>query len=332
VQLALFEQGRVLFDRDFGFAEGVGPLFNGDACRSCHFDPVVGGAGPSGVDAMRQGSFTGFTFTRPGAGTALPRHAVTDTRPEADADSNFFEPRQTPSALGLGLLERIPREAIDALADPSDDDDDGIAGRAHVLEDGRLGRFGWKANVPSVRDFVRDALSGELGLTVPNEPGLSFGSSEDDDETPDPEADASTIDNISAFIAFLAPPPRSRVDATLEDRGEDIFDAVRCGSCHVPTLQTGDGIDVHAYTDLLLHDIAEPNALGIEEGAAGVHDFRTAPLWGLGRTAPYLHDGRASTIEDAIAEHAGEGSGARDAVGELSVTDREALLAFLRSL
>jgi CxxC motif-containing protein (DUF1111 family) len=332
VELALFEQGRVLFDRDFGFAEGVGPLFNGDACRSCHFDPVIGGAGPSGVDAMRQGSFTGFMFNQPGDGTALPRHAVTDARPEADADADFFEPRQTPSALGLGLLEQIPRETIDALADPSDDNDDGIAGRAHVLKDGRLGRFGWKANVPSVRDFVRDALSGELGLTVPNEPGLSFGNSEDDDETADPETDASTIDSITGFIAFLAPPPRSRVHATLEDRGEEIFDVVGCGSCHVPVLQTADGVDVHAYTDLLLHDVAESNALGIEEGDAGIHDFRTPPLWGLGRTAPYLHDGRASTIEDAIAKHAGEAATARDELANLSADDREALLAFLRSL
>lgn len=331
-QLALFEQGRARFDRDFGFAEGVGPLFNGDACRSCHFDPVIGGAGPSGVDAMRQGSFTGFTFSEPSAGTALPRHAVNAVRPQADPDANFFEPRQTPSALGLGLLERVPRETIEALADPSDDDGDGIAGRAHVLEDGRLGRFGWKANVPSVREFVRDALGGELGLTVPGEPGSSFGTAEDDDETPDPEADKATIDEMTAFIVLLAPPPRTRVDPALEDRGELIFGEAGCGDCHVPTLQTVDRVDVHAYSDLLLHDIAEPGALGIEEGAAGIHDFRTAPLWGLGRTAPYLHDGRASTIEEAIARHAGEASGARDHVGALNSTDRDALLTFLRSL
>jgi len=331
-QYALFEQGRDLFDRDFGFSEGIGPFFNGDACRSCHFDPVIGGAGPSGVDAMRQGSFAGFIFRAPSTGTAVPRHAVMPIRPEADADANFFEPRQTPSTLGLGLLERIPRETIEALADPGDEDGDGIAGRAHVLDDGRLGRFGWKDNVPSVRDFVRDALSGELGLTVPDEPGLSFGSTNDDDETSDPEADASTIDAMTAFMTFLAPPPRRRVDTMLENRGEAIFNSVGCGSCHVPLLRTSDGIDVHAYTDLLLHDVAESSALGIEEGAAGIHDFRTPPLWGLGRTAPYLHDGRASTIEVAIAKHAGEASTARDEVANLSAADREALLVFLRSL
>jgi CxxC motif-containing protein (DUF1111 family) len=331
-QRALFEQGRVLFDRDFGFSEGVGPLLNGDACRSCHFDPVIGGAGPSGVDAMRQGSFVGFVFIPPATGTALLRHAVTSIRPEADAEANFFERRQTPSTLGLGLLERIPREAIEALADPGDEDGNGIAGRAHVLDDGRLGRFGWKANVPSVRDFVRDAMSGELGMTVPDEPGLSFGSTEDDDETPDPEADSNTIDAMTAFIVFLAPPPRNRIDVAVEDRGEMIFSSIGCANCHVPTLRTSDDTEVHAFTDLLLHDIAELNALGIEEGDAGIRDFRTPPLWGLEQSAPYLHDGRASTIEDAIAAHGGEAAAVRDEVADLSTIDREAFFAFLRSL
>jgi CxxC motif-containing protein (DUF1111 family) len=331
-QRALFDRGRALFDQDFAFSEGVGPLFNGDACRSCHFDPVIGGAGPSGVDAMRQGSFIGFTFSTPTAGTALPRHAVRPVRPEADGEANFFERRQTPTTLGLGLLEQIPEETIEALADPNDEDGDGIAGRAHELDGGRLGRFGWKANVPTIREFVRDALSTELGITVPDQPGSSFGSDGDEDDAADPEADASTIDAMTAFIAFLAPPPRTRVDTTLENRGEAIFATVGCASCHVPTLQTASGVDVHAYTDLLLHDIAEPNALGIEEGAAGIRDYRTPPLWGLARTAPYLHDGRASTAEDAIANHAGEASTARDEVANLSAIDREALLAFLRSL
>ncbi|MGB8329181.1 MAG: di-heme oxidoredictase family protein [Polyangiales bacterium] len=327
-----FERGRLVFDRDFGFSEGVGPLFNGDACRSCHFDPVTGGAGPSDVDAMRQGSFTEFTFSRPGSGTALPRHAVTPIRPEADPDANFFEPRQTPTTLGLGLLERIPREAIEALGDPNDANGDGIAGRAHLLGDGRLGRFGWKANVPSVREFVRDAFSAELGITVPSESISTFGVSEDSDGTADPEADLSMIDAVTDFIAFLAPPPRTHVDVDLEERGADVFRAVGCEGCHISTLHTRDGVSVPAYTDLLLHNIAKPNALGIEEGAAGILDFRTAPLWGLGRTSPYLHDGRASTIEHAIEEHAGEAAGSAQAVAELSVEDREALLAFLRSL
>jgi CxxC motif-containing protein (DUF1111 family) len=100
----------------------------------------------------------------------------------------------------------------------------------------------------------------------------------------------------------------------------------------VPTLRTADGVDVRAYTDLLLHDVAEPDALGIEEGDAGIHEFRTPPLWGLSQTAPYLHDGRASSIEGAVAGHAGEASSARTEAANLSTADKEAFFAFLRSL
>lgn len=324
-QLALFERGRQLFDRDFALTEGVGPLFNGDACRSCHFDPVIGGAGPGGVDAMRQDA------EAPGD-SALPRHATSHVRPEPDSSATFFERRQTPTTLGLGLLERVPRTTIEAGADPDDEDGDGIAGRAHVLPDGRLGRFGWKANVPSVREFVRDAFSGELGITLPDEPGFTFGRSEDDDEVPDPELGSTPIDEVAAFIALLGPPPRTRVDRALEDEGEALFEEIGCVDCHRPTLQTADGLDVHAYTDLLLHDIALPGAPGIEEGDAGVRDFRTPPLWGLGHSAPYFHDGRATSIENAIEAHAGEAAGALARFVELSDAEREALLSFLQSL
>ncbi len=331
-ELASFERGRALFDRDFSYSEGVGPTFNGDACRSCHFDPVLGGAGPSGVDAIRQGILAGDVFTVPNGGTGLPRHAVTAIRPEADPEANFFERRQTPTTLGLGLLERVSRETIEALADPDDRNQDGIAGRAHVLDDGRLGRFGWKANVPSIREFVRDALTNELGMTLPVEPGLAFGRETDDDEVIDPELNTDAIDDIATFIASLSPPPRTRTDIKLEDAGEQLFEAAGCGGCHVPSLPTAEGLELHAYTDLLLHDVAAPDARGIEEGAAGIRDFRTPPLWGLHSTAPYMHDGRASTIEGAIAAHEGEASGSRLAVEAFDRDQRAALLAFLRSL
>ncbi len=322
---ALFEQGRTLFDRDFPLREGVGPLFTGDACRSCHFDPVIGGAGPGGVDAMRQGA-------PPGEGTTLARHAISGMRPEPDASVTFFERRQTPTTLGLGLLEQVPREVIEARSDPDDQNGDGISGRAHELTDGRLGRFGWKANVPSVREFVRDALSGELGLTVPDEPGFTFGHAEDTDDVADPELDSSSIDAIATFIELLGPPPRTREDETLEDEGEIVFNRIGCAGCHAPVLRTAGDEEVRAFTDLLLHDIAEPGAPGIAEGDAGIHEFRTAPLWGLAHSAPYFHDGRADTIEAAINAHAGEATQARANFSSLTNADHEALLAFLASL
>ena len=331
-QRALFERGRALFDRDMGYSDGLGPAFNGDSCRGCHFDPVIGGAGPSGVDAMRQGIVDDGVFLAPVMGTAVLRHASTPNRPEPDSSANVFERRQTPTALGLGLIERIPAEAILFLEDPGDVDQDGIAGRAHVLPDGRLGRFGWKANVPSVREFVRDALSGELGMTVPPESGSSFGEEGDEDDAPDPEAPVETIDAIAGFLSLLAPPPRSRKDPALEDVGRALFSRVGCDRCHVPKLETDRGEAVPLYSDLLLHDVSEPEAVGIEEGEAGMRDFRTPPLWGLAASAPYMHDGRASTVEAAIASHDGEAAASRDSVSELDPEARAALIAFLESL
>jgi len=268
----------------------------------------------------------------PGGDSSLPRHATSPIRPEPDPGVAFFERRQTPTTLGLGLLERIPRETIEANADPDDEDGDGIAGRIHELSDGRLGRFGWKANVPSVREFVRDALSGELGITVPDEAGFTFGRTEDDDDIADPEIDSNRIDALTDFIALLGPPPRTRASEELEDEGARVFERIGCADCHLPTLLTADGVEVQAYTDLLLHEIAAPEALGIVEGDAGIRDFRTAPLWGLGQSPPYLHDGRADTIEDAIEEHAGEATQARSNFSALSASERQALLAFLASL
>lgn len=324
-ELERFAQGRALFDRDFAISAGLGPVFNGDACRSCHFDPVIGGAGPPGVDVMRQDVASD-------GNTVLPRHATSSVRPEPNPGTSFFERRQTPTTLGLGRLEEIPRDAIEENADPLDSDGDGVAGRAHVLPDGRLGRFGWKADVPSIREFTRDALSIELGLTVPEEPGFTFGRTIDDDQTADPEVDSDAIDALTAFIRLLAPPPRIRVDAELEDEGEAVFGRIGCATCHRPTWETPDGSEVHAYTDLLLHTMADVGGPGIEAGEAAPEDFRTPPLWGLGRTAPYLHDGRADTIEAAIEAHGGEASRALAEFTELGEADREALLAFLASL
>ena len=327
-----FDRGRLLFDRDFSFSEGVGPLFNGDACRSCHFDPVLGGAGPSGVDVMRQGVLAGEVFEAPGDGTGLPRHATDGTRPEPDPESNFFERRQTPTTLGLGLLERIPRETIAQRADPDDLDRDGVSGRLPVLDDGRLGRFGWKADVPSVREFVRDALSNELGMTVPAAPNASFGITADSDGTSDPEIDPASIDAMVAFLQSLAPPPSNVRDPEREAAGRALFESAGCGACHVPVLRTEDGTEIRAYTDLLLHDVAVPGAGGIEHGAAEAREFRTPPLWGLNATAPYMHDGRATTIDEAIDLHASEATSSRAAVQAFNREERRALVAFLESL
>lgn len=330
-----FIRGRALFDANIPLGSGLGPFFNGDSCRACHFEPVIGGAGPAGVDVTRQGiiDFEGPTFTAPMMGTMAHHQAAAfDARAPIDPASNFFERRQTPPIFGLGLIEAIPRATIEALADPDDLDTDGISGRAHILPGDRLGRLGWKADVPSLAEFARDAMSAELGVTVPPQPGLMLGRATDDDDIADPEISAEVLDDIVFFMRTLAPPPRVRSRPGMEDRGELLFTSIGCADCHVPELRTADDRPVPLYSDLLLHDVAADNAVGIESLDAGMREFRTAPLWGLTATGPYMHDGRAPTIEDAILAHDTEAAKSRDAFLDLAGDAREALLAFLHSL
>ncbi len=328
-----FLLGRALFDRDRFKSEGLGPRFNGDSCRACHFDPVVGGAGPADVDVTRHGIVNAEVFQTPAIGTMVHRHDLdVGTRPPIDPLANFFEHRQTPSILGLGLIDQISEATIVALADPDDADNDGISGRAHVLGDGRIGRLGWKASVPSVAEFARDALFNEMGVTLPAQAGLSFGALSDDDSTKDPEISVTDIEALVFYMNMLAPPPRRSTNAALEAQGEAAFAAVGCGACHVPELKTADEVPVALYSDLLLHDVAPSGASGIADGQASMGELRTPPLWGIAQTAPYMHDGLAYSLEQAILRHDGEAADVVKAYKALPDAQRAALIAFLESL
>lgn len=345
-----FVSGREIFDRDFGHATGVGaltgpdmgPRYNGDSCRACHFDPVIGGAGPQGVNVIRHGILNpDGSFAPPPStpNTILHKEILAGFNPiEPSAEINIFEHRQTPHAFGLGLLDAIPETTIMSNADPNDENANGISGRAHILSDGRVGRLGWKAQVPSTEEFVRDAMAAEVGLTLPPQPGLTFGITQDTDDVPDPELFLDEAEDIAFFLKMLAPPPRQPgADTALAAQGEMLFNdpAVGCALCHIPALQANlDGVfvDVRLYSDLLLHEFLPPEMPGIEDGDASMHEFRTAPLWGLSQTAPYTHTGEADTINEAIRLHDGESASSRDAYINLTEPQRNALLAFLNTL
>lgn len=344
---AAFLKGRALFDRDFSFDKGVGgmagpdggPRFNGDSCRACHFDPVIGGAGPRGVNVMRHGVVVNDTFTASSdaPNTILHKEIHVDSAPIRPAeDVNVFEMRQTPPLFGLGLVDLIPEADIIAHEDPDDADGDGISGRAHILADGRLGRLGWKAQVPSLAEFIRDAMGAELGITLPPQDELTFGLTEDGDAVTDPELGLDDLRNMQTFLELLAPPPRQPSAASAAaQRGEALFTSVGCAQCHTPSFTvTADdkAVIVPLFSDLLLHEVLKSSDAGIEDGDAGMREFRTPPLWGLSRTAPYLHDGSADAIEEAILGHRGEANGIRRAFTQLSDADKADLLAFLNSL
>lgn len=333
-ETARFVRGRAAFDRDHGLSVGAGaPRLNGDSCRACHFDPVLGGAGARDVNVMRHGllSATGG-FIAPAIGTVLHKttrlgRSVNAPQPEA----KIFEHRQTPHLFGAGLIDAIDEATIASRADPFDADGDGIRGRLSWTDGGRVGRFGWKAQVPSLAEFVRDALSTEIGLTVPLQPGLTFGLLQDDDAIPDPEVSADTIADLTFFLQELGPPPAQPRDPAAEALGAQRFQDLGCAACHAPELPSARG-PVRLYSDLLLHTILAEDARGIEDASAGVRDFRTAPLWGLASTPPYWHSGEADTIEQAVLLHDGEGRPSRQRYQALTPAQQAELLAFLRSL
>jgi len=195
-----FIRGRALFDKDFGAAEGLGPQFNGDSCRSCHQDPVVGGAGGIDVQVQRPAisDGNGGFMSPPGIGALAQTHSLPGVpREEIPANVVFVEERNSPTVLGLGLFEQIADATILANQDADDDDKDGIRGVAHMMPDNSVGRFGWKAQVPDLESFARDALSNELGLTVPDN-GNTFG-----DADPNPEILQSDIDDLVFFMRSL---------------------------------------------------------------------------------------------------------------------------------
>ena len=330
-----WKRGKRVFNHFFSANEGLGPLFNGDSCRGCHLAPVMGGAGGLDVDVVRFAKREeNGDIVQLDSGPAVSRLAVHGTaRDELNPEANIIETRQTPSLLGLGLVDRLPEAALLANADPEDANGDGISGRALMIN-GRIGRFGHKASIPSFADFCADAFINEMGVTV-NGLLADFAVELDTDSVSDPElADQDFVDLVF-FSTHLAPPARSFPDnPSLRERinkGEDNFNDAGCASCHVSALN-GDEGPVAAFSDFLLHDVANPDRLNVPEADAEPGEFRTAPLWGIRQTAPYLHDGSAETLRDAILLHFGEASPAKDAFTSLSFDEQSKLIEFLLSL
>src|SRR2546427_1768739 len=355
-QRARFEAGRSVFATVFTPATGLGPLCNAVSCASCHEQPVVGGGGNNDpaegsedvevhATAFRGGqcddlaAVGGPVFQKqvtPALAAAL--HITAEPIPAAATDSGH---RTTPDLFGFGLLDAVPDAEILALADPLDLNGDGISGRPNRTADGRLGRFGRKAQVATLREFNTDAFVMEMGITDPgNQTEQTIGGMPlppGVDPLPEPEIIAEQFDAADAFVRFLAPPPRAPLDIT-GVQGAGVFGRIGCASCHVAQLVTGNNPvpalqfrKVLAYTDLLLHDMG-PDLADICLGDAQPSEFRTEPLMGLRFATAFLHDGRAATVAQAIELHGGEGLAARNRFLRLTPFQRATLLRFLGTL
>jgi len=271
-------------------------------------------------------------------------------------------PRIAPPMIGLGLLDAIHPDDILAIADPEDSDGDGISGRVSwvrnpITDEIEVGRFGWKANTPSVRVQSADAFSGDIGISTPLFP-ISWG-----DCTPlqsecldlpdgvqerlgDFEASQTVLDLVVHYSAHLAVPVRRDVEDLQVLEGKDLFYSSGCAACHWPKFVTSRDAEreehrfqlIWPYTDMLLHDMGEGLSDHRPLANADANEWRTPPLWGIGLTQTvnghtfFLHDGRARNLLEAILWHGGEAQNSRDAVVNMTPAQRAALLRFLESL
>ena len=345
----VFARGRAVFSRVFEPETGLGPLFNANACAECHEDPAVGGAGDEiEVHATAFDEQRGVCDDLSDQGGPVIQLHATPALAALGIDQEPFPPRATarafratPAIFGRGLLDAVPDAEILAHADPDDRDGDGISGRPNRTADGRVGRFGRKANFATLREFNSGAFLAEQGITNPEAPTEGTIGGEPIpagvDPVADPEIDQATLDQADAFVRFLAAPSPLR-GGDNERHGSDVFSRIGCAACHVPTLRTGpspiaalSNREFAAYSDLLLHDMG-PDLADICLGLAAPAEFRTEPLIALRFATHFLHDGRATTLDQALAQHGGEAAGARDRFKALSPADSAALLAFLKSL
>lgn len=337
------------FSMDFGagkFDYRIGD--DGSRARSGSFDATAAAAVHPGFRQSRS-----VVLHRFGTGPSYPIWRQSIPGPHESITVRTSQRSPTP-LFGVGLIDAIPDEALVAASKRRSPGSPQISGRVGRLKDGRAGRFGWKAQTATLREFVLSAAAGEMGLEVEDHPQA------DDPSVPSPGAPGLDMkrEESDALIAFVRglprPVVREPVDAGAEttvEQGEKTFKTIGCTGCHVPKLGDVEGI----YSDLLLHDMSpeledtggysvfvdQPAGLnGLAavgephegEAAARPGEWRTPPLWGLRDSAPYLHDGRAETIGRAVLLHGGEGAVAADRYARLSARRKQQLDAFLHSL
>ncbi len=264
------------------------------------------------------------------------RQRSTRLQPSPGLVLNVTE-RNSPALFGIGQIDAISSEVLirEAAEQPFN-----VRGRVNRNREGRVGRFGWKSQVATLHEFVRGACAGELGLEVS---GHSQPVSPLAPETRAKGLDLAEADcdALVAYVRALPAPvvvdpsgPGGTPDMT---EGRRLFAAIGCATCHAPSLGEVRGI----YSDLLLHDMGRGlSDDGISYGVEGPDfpggptpvEWRTPPLWGFRDSSPYLHDGRAETLEEAVALHGGQGKESARQYFSLSSEDQARIESFLKSL
>jgi CxxC motif-containing protein (DUF1111 family) len=363
---ALFERAWVPAPSSTKANDGLGPLFNARACAYCHqgLDRAISQRDPDGT-FTQSGMVLKLSDAAgrldPAYGGQLQTSAVPGLLPEGRlvmagatpeiqnlvsgplAPSTRMGVRAAPSVRGLGLLAGIPDEAILARADPDDRDGDGVSGRPNRIVDANgtkhLGRFGLKSSSATIAAQTELAFSLDIGMSTSGHPDLAGDclsaacrAAPHGGTLVAPEIRPDLVAMLADYLAGVPPlQPASPPDPD----GVRLFAAVGCASCHTPSLPGAKG-EVHAFSDLLLHDLGPDLDGGATEPNVAPTEWRTAPLWGVSRAlathAGLLHDGRAPGVTDAVALHGGEGAQARTRFGELAGSDRDRLIRYVEGL
>ena len=334
--------------------EGLGPVFNERSCAACHSVPAIGGGSNRLVTRFATRTNGLFDVLASLGGSLVQDHAIGlqdgvahNFRPEiVPPAATIVVHRRTTPLFGLGLVDATPDSDFIAAAQQQAARRNGVSGRVNIVDNLRagmktVGKFGWKAQVPSLVQFAGDAYLNEMGITSADFPNESFpqGNCAELAFNPAPgiNDDGSGIIALRNYMSMLAPPPRGTITGDVT-AGEATFDRIGCTACHVATQRTGsnpiaalDRKTYHPYSDFLLHDMGALGD-GLEMGNSTGTEMRTAPLWGLRFINNYLHDGRARTLDQAILAHDGQARSARDQYAGLPAEAKSKLIAFLNSL
>lgn len=327
-------------------------------------DPTYGGQlQPHGIDGVPGEARQTVTYDEVTGSYAdgeeyellRPRYELANWNYGAPQEALLVSPRVAPQMIGLGLLEAVPVERLEELADPDDDDGDGISGRiARVWHAERetmaVGRFGWKAEQPTIRQQTAAAFLGDIGIT-----SEVFGAQNCTDAQTEcvnavgggaPELEPHLFRRVVAYSSLLAVPSRRDFDDEDVLAGKQLFSEIGCAACHTPRHVTKSNAafaeledqTIWPYTDLLLHDMGSDLADERPVFNASGSEWRTPPLWGIGFFPSVnghqrlLHDGRARGVAEAILWHGGESAPARDEFERLNADEREQLILFVESL
>ncbi len=290
-----------------------------------------------------------------------PRYQLTNLgygplHPETTLGARF-----TPPLIGLGLLNAISNQDLDALSDPNDEDNNGISGKINrvwdpITKTTQYGRFGWKASAASLTQQNLSALNDDIGINswLFTDPygnctkaqtscrEQAHGNTDNQDGF---EASKDVTRVLNYFTENLAVPIRYRANDPDVLQGKQQFYTAGCTQCHQPSFVLEENANsklatqkIWPYTDLLLHDMGPELADQVGVFDASGSEWRTPPLWGIGLTKTisgttlFLHDGRAKSLLEAILWHGGEAQAAKNAVVAMTPTERQQLITFLESL